>query len=155
MNIFVTDNCPVKSAKFLDNKRVVKMCLETAQMLCTAISSFGVNTPYKPTHRNHPCNVWVRESKENWLWLYQHGIALCEEYTRRYHKTHKCEGIIRSIYKHNELLPQKGRTKFVNCAANNSVNVSFKHVDDVLEAYKLYLNRRWELDIKPPTWNVK
>ena len=36
MNVFFLDNCPIKSAKAQCDKHVVKMILETAQLLSTA-----------------------------------------------------------------------------------------------------------------------
>ena len=36
MNIFYLDECPKKAAELQYNKHVVKMILESAQMLCTA-----------------------------------------------------------------------------------------------------------------------
>ena len=90
MNIFYLDKCPVKAAQLQYNKHVVKMILESAQMLCTAHHHYGNgdNVPYKKAHYNHPSTVWVRDNCENYAWLYRHMIALGEEYTKRYGKTH-------------------------------------------------------------------
>jgi len=90
MNIFYLDKCPVKAAQVQYNKHVVKMILESAQMLCTAHHHYGNgdNVPYKKAHYNHPSTVWVRDNCENYAWLYRHMIALGEEYTKRYGKTH-------------------------------------------------------------------
>ena len=90
MNIFVVDNDPVTAAKQLCDKHVVKMILESAQMLCTAHHHYGNgdNVPYKKAHYNHPSTVWTRENCENYAWLFRHMMALGEEYTRRYGKTH-------------------------------------------------------------------
>ena len=41
MNIFYLDKCPVKAAKVQYNKHVVKMILESAQMLCAAHHILG------------------------------------------------------------------------------------------------------------------
>jgi len=151
MNIFVTNDCPVESAKHLDDKRVVKMILETAQMLSTALRYYNVDVGYKSTHLNHPCNVWARQNQSNFIWLYQHGIALCKEYTLRYGKYHKSEQLIRGllIYKNN--LPEGKRTPFPNCAANKSLGINYKNMADVFKAYQLYLNDRWDKDKRQPT----
>lgn len=99
MNIFYLDINPERAAKKMYNKHVVKMVLESAQLLCTAhllLDGDDADVPYKATHKNHPSAVWVRESAANYAWLYHHMIALGEEYTRRYGKKHltilKCEG---------------------------------------------------------------
>jgi hypothetical protein len=91
MNIFVVDENPVTAARSLCDKHVVKMVLESAQMLSTAKHVLGakdVSDLYKPTHVNHPCNIWIRESYENYLWLYNHYVVLTEEYNKRYGKLH-------------------------------------------------------------------
>lgn len=94
------------------DKHVVKMILESAQLLSTAhrvldgIESVGKsptgrkqktwtlgdareNVLYKSTHVNHPSAVWTRKSVENYNWLVEHFYALGDEYTYRYGKTHK------------------------------------------------------------------
>tara|TARA_R110002110_G_scaffold333763_7_gene544795 strand:+ start:115 stop:609 length:495 start_codon:yes stop_codon:yes gene_type:complete len=104
MNIFYLDKCPVKAAKYQYNKHVVKMILESAQMLCTAHYVLDnrtrdlSNIPYRVTHINHPSTIWVRTNNRNYMWLYQHMIALGDEYTKRYNKKHltitKCEDVL-------------------------------------------------------------
>ena len=107
MNIFVTDPDPVTSAQCLPDKHIVKMPLETCQMLAIVCSDkwgheYGEihkkdGTPYKTEHgafRNHPCTVWANESIVNMAWLLRHGMALCKEYTDRYGKVHSCEDTI-------------------------------------------------------------
>ena len=105
MNIFVTDPDPVKSAEVLPDKHVVKMPLETCQMLAVVYSKWYFNwgndllpkkdgTPYnteKGAFRHHPCTIWANESTINAWWLLAHGLALCNEYTHRYGKEHSCE----------------------------------------------------------------
>ena len=91
MNIFYIHASPIISAKAMSDKHVVKMILESAQLLSTAHHKLGspiASNLYKPTHVNHPSTVWVRESVKHYEWLYQHFIALCDEYTNRYHKVH-------------------------------------------------------------------
>ena len=101
MNIFVTDPDPIKSAQVLPDKHIVKMPLETCQMLSIVASKkwgHGIGelpkldgTPYKTdkgAFRNHPCTIWAQQ---NWSWLIRHGLALCKEYTHRYGKVHSCE----------------------------------------------------------------
>jgi hypothetical protein len=89
LNIFVLDKDPEKAAKYQCDKHVIKMILETAQLLCSVFEPG--QAPYKRTHYNHPSAVWTRASRANYMWLIEHGEALCYEYTRRYNKTHKSE----------------------------------------------------------------
>ena len=155
MNIFVTSKCPVKSAEYLDNKRVNKMILESCQMLSTAINLAGGKGLYKSCHINHPCSVWVRESLENFLWLWAHMEALQDEYHKVSGKVHKSYRVFTEsniLSQAMELLPSKGLTPFANCAANSEKGVSYKHIDDTVLAYKLYLNDRWDTDKLEPKW---
>ena len=106
MNIFVTDPCPIQSARNLPDKHIVKMPLETCQMLAIIYSDwyYGVGklykkdgTPYatkRGAFRSHPCTIWAAEDKYNLAWLIEHGLALCFEYTARYNKVHTCQDVI-------------------------------------------------------------
>lgn len=97
MNIFILDEHPVKAAKMQCDAHVVKMILESAQMLSTAVrevTGYDGDEIYKKAYINHPCTVWTRESYANFRWLYRHAKTLCFEYTRRYKKTHKSMRII-------------------------------------------------------------
>lgn len=121
MNIFYLHEDPITAAEAMTNKHVVKMILETAQMLSTAhrildgkltiVNKNGRNLKhwqhpvyddsfYKATHYNHPSNVWVRESVHNYFWLYIHFCALCNEYRSRYHKDHSTETKLRQLLSH-------------------------------------------------------
>lgn len=114
MNIFYLDHDVRKCAEMHNDKHVIKMILEYAQLLSTAhryldgIVEYGLSKTgrkktiyrlpdsrdsilYVATHINHPSAVWARQSKENYIWLANMLIALCEEYTHRYGKTHKVE----------------------------------------------------------------
>jgi len=51
------------------------------------------NTLYRATHQNHPSAIWVRQSKQNYMWLHGLLVELCKEYTYRYGKTHKTQAI--------------------------------------------------------------
>ena len=102
MNIFVTDPSPIQSARNLPDKHIVKMPLETCQMLAIIYSDwyYGVGklykqdgTPYRTAHgafRNHPCTQWAAANQYNLAWLIRHGYALCSEYHARYGKVHTC-----------------------------------------------------------------
>jgi len=92
MNIFVLDKDPKVAAIQQFDKHVVKMVLESAQILCAAFPDGAA--PYKRTHYNHPSTVWARTCKPNYQWLLKHGLALAKEYTRRYEKTHKSQSVI-------------------------------------------------------------
>lgn len=144
MNIFVLSECPIEAAKMQCDKHVVKMIVETAQMLCTVGTG-----PYRPTHVNHPCTVWAKQSLENFEWLVAHGLALCDEYTYRYGKRHKTQDVIENIIEPNEWSVE-GLTKFALAMPDE-----FKS-DDVVKAYRAYYHSkshfaRWTRR-EVPTW---
>lgn len=102
MNIFFLSGDPQESAKWMVDRHVVKMPLESAQMLCTAHRILdNPDNPilYKITHKNHPCAVWSRTTSANYIWLYNHFIALCKEYQYRYDKIHLCYTKLHKILK--------------------------------------------------------
>lgn len=99
MNIFYLDHDPIIAARYHVDKHVIKMILESAQLLSTVhhLSSSSqeilVNI-YKPTHYKHPSTIWVCQSQENYRWLYQLFLALIDEYHFRFGKTHKSSELI-------------------------------------------------------------
>jgi hypothetical protein len=110
LNIFYLHEDPRQCAEWMVDKHVVKMILETAQLLSTAHrlldGKMYIDTSsgrkkkvytldderdtvlYSATHINHPSAVWARQSVENYNWLVDHLFALGDEYTYRYGKTH-------------------------------------------------------------------
>ena len=94
MNIFILHHIPIMAAKAHSDKHVVKMVLETAQILATVhhIHGNGAAVTYKPTHEKHSCVVWAAASRTNYLWLVSLGQALAREYKIRYDKFHACHG---------------------------------------------------------------
>ena len=133
MNIFVLDNCPAKCAQYHCDRHVIKMILESAQMLCTTLNKFQGNSPYKPTHQNHPCTLWVGESVENWNWLIQLAMELNTEYMFRYEATvpHASIKIIKSLSPPN--LPIKKMTPFAQAMPHR-----YKDLNNPINAYRRF-----------------
>lgn len=146
MNIFVTDLDPKACAQVLDDKRVIKMILESAQMLSTALHAVGAGhlAPYKPTHVNHPCSIWARESSANYFWLLEHMQFLCMEYQIRYNKIHKCANYLHDLFNARHCIPKGELTPFANCTPHKNTGT--------FDAYKLTLKDKWVNDKRPPTW---
>lgn len=145
MNIFVLDKSPKIAAEFHCDKHVVKMILESAQMLCTAhwlrllkfyhsepIQSFkrikdaqiwlfnntpkDKQPPWKMSHVYHPCTVWTNDSLSNYMWLFNLGKELCYQYSLRYGRSHKSEIVIDYLGENIPIdLPDKGLTEFAIC----------------------------------------
>ena len=158
MNIFVTDPCPIQSARNLPDKHIVKMPLETCQMLAIIYSDwyYGVGklykqdgTPYRTAHgafRNHPCTQWAAANQYNLAWLITHGLALCEEYTERYGKVHTCYNVLiqaGDIYNDcfDELWSEAYHkvTEFTRAMPED---IKYDTTIDTIEAYKRYLNTK-------------
>ena len=119
MNIFVLHTDPEKAATMMCDKHVIKMVLETAQMLCTIAHGMGYDgAPYRSTHKNHPCTVWAAKTSSNWSWLLRHGFALCDEYTKRYGKNHK------SIMWETNPLSQHGKHKHQTGGEHNEKSIA-------------------------------
>lgn len=117
MNIFYLSNEPDDCARQHVDKHVVKMILETAQLLSNAhhmLDGDQVIKPiYKLTHKNHPSAIWVRSSDKHYAWLWSLLLSLCKEYTYRYGKVHKVQrdGLINVLEEPPRNIP---RTDFMN-----------------------------------------
>ena len=94
MNIFLLDLDLKKCAEYHNDKHVVKMIVETAQLLCGVHWLNKSIPPYKFTHKNNPLLNWVNSDLNNYYWLCELGLELCREYTYRYEKIHKTQEII-------------------------------------------------------------
>ena len=137
MNIFVLDHNPKIAAQLQCDKHVVKMIVESAQMLSTAhrmLDGYTEKRPsksgkrminywvhpnkdledvlYKAVHHKHPCTVWTMESVYNDRWHYDHFCALLDEYTYRYGKTHSTERLKYWLVKPPKNIPQVPFTDF-------------------------------------------
>lgn len=149
MNIFTTFSNPLKSAEILDDKRVIKMILESAQMLSTAMILDGEKGPYKVTHKNHPCSIWVREKINHFMWLTEHMDALCNEYECRYYKLHKCEQYLKYFYNYCN---KKECYNDYECPLYFPNCTPFKEIEDTHLAYKYCLLDKWKNDKRIPKW---
>ena len=115
MNIFYLSHKVSQCARWHCDRHVVKMILETTQLLYTAkwllssIPDFS-DAPYRKgteergyrpiKNQKHPCAIWTRQSLDNYVWLCEFGLALCKEYRHRYgaSKRHSCEDHLQWLY---------------------------------------------------------
>ena len=158
MNIFILNKDPVLAAQEQCDKHVVKMIVESGQMLSTAhrmldgsqtrrrsksgktMSKYWVldddreDTLYKAVHMGHPCTVWTMESAENYKWHYEHFVALCAEYQHRYSKVHATQKLLEVPLKRmpNRIL-HTGRTPYA--LAMGAEPQCINH-DDPVKSYK-------------------
>ena len=94
MNIFFLDEDIGRAVRYHCDQHVVKMPLETVQILCTALHRHGMSAAYRPTHARHPSVLWAGDSAAHFRWLRRFGKALCREYSFRYGRRHRSEGVL-------------------------------------------------------------
>lgn len=156
MNIFYIDENPVEAATMMVDKHVVKMILETTQLLSTAhrvidgteyvgqtktgrkvkrwvLPDVREEMLYSATHVNHPSAVWCRTTVDNYKWLYEHLKALHFEYTYRYGKVHACEKLMGALFYAPNNLKDWNMTPMPSCMAPEYI-IS----DDPLTNYRNY-----------------
>ena len=163
VNIFIVHADPVVAAQSLCDKHVVKMPLETAQMLCSVWHRYGYGdkVPYKEAYKNNPCTVWAGDKNPNYNWLWRHGMALCKEYTKRYSKVHKCQQVIEAVKPFTRiwLLPfimDNEESRFI--AHPQCMPYEYKAANNPIEAYRNYYRgakakfARWDKGTPAPDW---
>ncbi len=135
MNIFYLDVDQEVCVKYMVDKHVVKMPLETTQILSSVyyFTDQPYLAPYALTHANHPCCIWARESLDNWLWLRRLGILQCREFLYRYEHIHACESLISHMLE--PALEHRGLTPFC-CAMPEYCKIS----NDPVQNYRYYYN---------------
>tara|TARA_Y100001937_G_scaffold73896_1_gene100568 strand:+ start:3815 stop:4201 length:387 start_codon:yes stop_codon:yes gene_type:complete len=127
------------------------MILEAAQMLCTVLSFHEIDTPYRPTHKKHPCTIWAGESLSNWLWLKDLAGCLNSEYNWRYDNgDHKSYLVIKELP--TPPIDDLGLTPFAMAMPEE-----YKQ-DDIVKAYRQYYRAEkadiatWKEPAKKPRW---
>lgn len=151
MNVFYLENCPMLCAIAHCDKHVVKMILESAQMLSTAIHLKGDFAHLAPTHQNHPSSVWARSSRENYEWLCELAFWLCTEYTYRYGKVHSLQDYIEYLNTKRFLFEESGFTEPPmampdHCKIGNSIE-SYRYYYKTEKKHLLKYTKRLE-----PIW---
>ena len=136
-NIFILDTDVGANARSHCDKHVVKMILESAQMLCTIANELGVDSPYKSTHKHHPSTKWAAASKDNYKWLYELMLALNEEFMYRFghSKNHlSVDKFLSGVSMADVLskLSDDGLTPFAQAMPDEYKN------DDAVKAYRDY-----------------
>ena len=161
MNIFYLDSDPIQAAKWQCDKHIIKMPLETAQMLCTAhrcldgfrrlkftpkgrkvthfemFNKFHDALFYKATHWNHPSTQWIMESDEHYRWAYEHWIALSQEFAQRQGKAHKSWEVLADYL----LAPPSNIASAGFSEPPTAINEEWQHLivpDDTVQSYRNY-----------------
>jgi len=176
VNIFYIDKDPNQAAMWMVDKHVVKMILESAQLLSTAhrildgreiegksksgrkarrwiLDDAREGIIYTATHINHPSAVWCRQSVENYNWLADHFFALMAEYTHRYNKQHKCYGELSYLLQS----PPKNLKDWDMTVMPSAMDDEYKISDDPIVNYRNYYKvgkarmHSWK-NRQPPEW---
>ena len=156
MNIFYLSEDPKEAAKQMPDKHIVKMILESSQMLANAyyvandiytlknlsynkqviidkiFKDFPKEKPYRISFIHHPCSKWILESLSNWKWLLEHSLELCRQYTLRYCKFHQSEVVLRWFSENIPNLPDIGNTIPAQAMPDKYKN------PDTVQAYRNY-----------------
>ena len=150
MNIFFTSTDPIECAIALDDKRLVKMPIESVQMLSSAIHRHGGTPVYRVAWTKHPCTLWSGDSRENFEWHLAHLKAMNDEFKFRYGRDHGSFLAGYSALKdQQQALPDNvGLGKYPNCSL-------FKDEQDVVNAYRMTMVEKWKNDKRPPRWTKR
>ena len=180
MNIFYLDKDPKLAAQYHCDKHVVKMILESAQLLSTAhrvldgepgtyispgnrtikcwtIPDYREDILYKAAHYNHPWAIWPRQGQANYMWLYHLFVFLCKEYTARYGKVHMTQ-----IKLEDALVfpPDKcPKAEFTDPPQAMDLYPQCKVPGDTVQAYRNYYQEIksdlafWNFSLKPYWYN--
>jgi hypothetical protein len=153
MNIFILSEDTRENARWHCDKHITKMPLEAAQLLSTAIICCGGTTRYKLAHKNHPCAIWARTTRSNFLYLAQLAYDLCDEYKARYNKEHGCLPVIDECLSLSSLVPDGPQTDFVQAMPEE-----YKR-STAVEAYRAYYLgakadiAKWKHSPRPFWWS--
>lgn len=165
MNIFILDTNPLTAAEHLCDKHVVKMSVETAQMMASALRRHGATDidmpltksgkPYKGGYPNHPCTLWAGYCRCNYRWLAYHGLSLCSEYTYRYDKVHSCQQAIKHMLSFSNYIPTRGYSR--NTPFALAMPDEFKHKNAVKAYRNYYVGEKadiakWNKGRSAPRW---
>lgn len=167
MNLFILSLNFAECAQFMFDKHISKMMLEAVQMLCTAIHLIDPSLDiderlYKPTHKNHPVSIWIRESQANFIWTLNMIDAMHSEWKYRYNhpveKIHKCYDMAMYL---SYILPSEDRFPYTELTPfAQAMPDEYKQTDSV-EAYRSYYQSppkqsiaSWKYPRNIPEWYV-
>ena len=136
MNIFFLDEDPKLCAEYHCDKHVVKMILESAQIMSTVVRAHNIDAGYKATHHNHPCTLWAGDNRANYMWLYQLAGRLNDEYKFRFGRNvnHKSWDVIQSLPDPTFLPPRYSTITRPAMA----MPIQYRDNDDPVKAYRNY-----------------
>lgn len=173
MNIFVVEENPEDSAVALCDKHVPKMTVESVQMLVSSLRRHGAGdadmpltakgTPHKGGYANHPSTRWAGESRENYMWLFNHAVSLASEFEYRFGKKHACEAQLNFLEGMEILIPDIGQTPVALCVGEelqSTYGATHLPMSEATKVYREFYNHdkrefaKWEKGRIAPSWWV-
>jgi hypothetical protein len=173
MNIFALHMDPWQCARWHVDRHVVKMINESAQLLSNAIHFHTGRLCYntknvlklksaiaglpKPTHYEHKCSRWTRETRANYEWLCELFDALLVEYTHRYGKIHKYARLSAKFKKSNQHIPPGKLTPWALAMPDYLAQAS-NHTEAIERYRDYYAWYKWHIwrwsKREPPPWLI-
>ena len=146
MNCFILDTNPWKCATYIDDVRLPKMIVESAQMMASGLRKAGLtdedfieygiltkaNRPYKGAYKHHPVTIWIGLNHSNYSWHRDMAISMLNEYTKRFGKIHACEVPIRNMAELWNEIPYGEMTPFAQAMPDEYKD------EDAVKAYRAY-----------------
>lgn len=159
MNRFLIERNPQSIAESLCDQHIVKMPLEEAQMLCTALwhhnSEFAFeNNLYKPVHQKHPCTLWCMETRANFKFAFMLYWCMLLEYKVRYRRMHGARKPFHAIMRGMNHIPKGKITKHPQCFGQQYESIKTDE-DYPINAYRDFYKldklsfARWKHSRKP------
>jgi len=153
MNIFYLDKDPVQAARYHCDKHVNKMIVETAQILSKIHWLLGYDGHNHVEHGAGPyraCRnvadrlgpkLWVAESLANYRWTVRLGLALCDEFERRFSgRQHETKPVLEWLRDHEPALADIGQTTPRLAFAEGHTGLRDPH--NPVESYRDYYRKR-------------
>ena len=154
MNIFFLSRKTKQCARWHCDKHVVKMILESTQLLYSAHHELGGteivereapicitsgNRGYKKSHSKHPSSIWVRESLAHYMWLVWLAKDLVEEHMYRFNPKNYHASLVHLEWLQSNLPPQLTETRWLR-DPTPAMPEEYKCPNDSIISYRNFYN---------------
>ena len=157
MQLYVLDKNPSKAVEMLADCHIIKMCLETAQILSSVIENNHLtkseNLP-KPYNPNHPV-IKAIDNQFKINYVLDYNSELHKEYIRRFNKPHAYFKLVKDYF---DILKKSTTIKDDFSFARDFKDFNSEK-NDIVEAYREYYRykksiiKRWKYtNSVEPNW---
>ena len=154
-NIFITDEDPRECAEILSDQHIRSQIATTARVLVAALREHGITGPMlPPTKEVSPFSQWAAKDWGHFMWLAFHGMALTEEYHRRFGVVSPASAPLLVAGQLGHLL-SGGTSDFPLNWPWSDAAKQYEEVGDVFSAYQTALRVKYEVWCERgemPTW---